>query len=78
MKALASVAKGIEFVKFSTSFDIIFQITIVTVMLIVAITIGVICRIQCQTIASSPMIPASPRTESDIHDKNMPSNYGEL
>jgi hypothetical protein len=45
-------------------------------MLIVAITIGVICRIQCQTISSSPMIPASPRTESEIHDKNMQSSYG--
>ena len=58
--------------------DLSLQITIVTVMLIVAITIGVICRIQCQTIASSPMIPASPRTESDIHDKNLQSSYGEL
>ena len=55
-----------------------FQITIVTVMLIVAITIGVICRIQCQTISSSPMIPASPRTESEIHDKTLQSSYGEL
>jgi hypothetical protein len=53
-----------------------FQISIVTVLLIVAISIGVICRIQCQTVSSSPMIPASPRTESEIHDKNLQATYG--